>query len=55
MKHLFNMNMSEGGFVADHLTEFNTVTSQLSYVGVTLMMKLELYYSFAHCQKVGMV
>ena len=28
------MKMSEGGFVADHLNDFNTVTSQLSYVGV---------------------
>ena len=27
MKHLFNMNMSEGGSVADHLNEFNTLTS----------------------------
>ena len=26
MKHLFNMNMSEGGSVADHLNDFNTVT-----------------------------
>jgi hypothetical protein len=25
MKRLFNMNMSEGGFVADHLNEFNTL------------------------------
>ena len=30
MKRLFNMKMSEGGSVADHLNEFNTVTSQLS-------------------------
>ena len=28
------MKMSEGGSVADHLNEFNTVTSQLSSVGV---------------------
>ena len=35
MKHLFNMKMSEGGFVVDHLNDFNTVTSQLSSVGVT--------------------
>ena len=34
MKHLFNMNMSEGGFVCDHLNAFNTLTSQLSYVKV---------------------
>ena len=34
MKHLFNMNMSEGGSVAENLNDFNTVTSQLSYVGV---------------------
>ena len=26
--------MTEGGFVADHLNEFNTITSQLSSVGI---------------------
>ena len=36
MKHLFNMKMSEGGSVADHLNDFNTVTSQLSFVGVNI-------------------
>jgi hypothetical protein len=34
MKRLFNMKMSEGGSIADHLNEFNTVTNQLSYVKV---------------------
>ena len=34
MKHLFNMKMAEGGSVTDHLNDFNTVTSQLSSVGV---------------------
>lgn len=34
MKHLFNMEKSKGGYVADHLNDFNTVTSQLSYVRV---------------------
>jgi hypothetical protein len=34
MKRLFNMNMSEGGSIADHLNEFNTVTNQLSFVKV---------------------
>jgi glucose-6-phosphate isomerase len=32
MKRLFNMNMSEGRSIADHLNEFNTVTNQLSSV-----------------------
>ena len=27
MKRLFNMKMAEGGSVADHLNEFNTITS----------------------------
>ena len=27
MKRLFNMKMSEGGSVADHLNDFNTITS----------------------------
>jgi hypothetical protein len=34
MKRLFNMKMSEGGSVADHLNDFNTVTNQLSFVKV---------------------
>ena len=34
MKHLFNMKMAEGGSIIDHLNEFNTITSQLSFVGV---------------------
>jgi hypothetical protein len=34
MKRLFNMNMSEGGYVAVHLNEFNKVTNQLSFVKV---------------------
>jgi hypothetical protein len=34
MKRLFNMKMSEGGSVADHLNEFNMVTNQLSFVKV---------------------
>jgi hypothetical protein len=34
MKRLFNMNMSKGGSVADHLNEFKTVTNQLSSVKV---------------------
>ena len=34
MKILFNMKMSEGGSVADHLNDFNTVTNQLSSIKV---------------------
>ena len=34
MKQLFNMKMLEGRSVADHLKNLNTVTSQLSSVGV---------------------
>ena len=34
MKRLFNMKMSEGGSVADHLNEFNTLTIQLSSIKV---------------------
>ena len=34
MKNLFNMNMSEGGFVANHLNEFNAITSQLCSIKV---------------------
>ena len=34
MKHLFNMKWENGGSIKDHLNEFNTITSQLSFVGV---------------------
>jgi hypothetical protein len=34
MKILFNMNMSEGGYIIDHLNEFNTITNQLSSIKV---------------------
>ena len=34
MNILFNMEMLEGGFIADHLNEFNTVINQLSFVKV---------------------
>jgi hypothetical protein len=34
MKCLFNLKMIEGGFVTDHLNEFNTITSQLTYVNI---------------------
>ena len=34
MQCLFNMNISEGGSVADYLNEFNTLTSQLSSIKV---------------------
>jgi hypothetical protein len=34
MKRLFNMKMSEGGSIADHLNEFNMVNNQLSSIKV---------------------
>jgi hypothetical protein len=34
IKRLFNMKMSEGGSIVDHLNEFNMVTNQLSFVKV---------------------
>lgn len=34
MKHILNMNTYKGGYVINHLNEFNMVTSQLSSVGV---------------------
>jgi hypothetical protein len=34
MKRLFNLKMSEGGFVVDHLNDFNMVTNQLTSIKV---------------------
>ena len=56
MKRLFNMKMSKGGFVTDHLNEFNMVTNQLSSVKVDFDDEVRALLIFcAHCQKVGMV
>lgn len=38
IKRSFNMNMLEGGSAADHLNECNTVTSQLSSIGVIFFL-----------------
>ena len=49
MKHLFNIKMLEGGFVVDHLNEFNTITNELSSVGVNFddeVRALQILYSF---------
>ena len=53
MKLLFNMKMSEGGFVANHLNEFNTLTSQLSSVKVNFDDEVRALLIYAHCQKAG--
>ncbi|KAK3030992.1 hypothetical protein RJ639_035743 [Escallonia herrerae] len=34
MKKLFNMRMSENGYVVDHLNDFNGVTNQLEFVSI---------------------
>ena len=34
MRRLFNLEMSEGGYVADHINEFNMIVSQLSSVEI---------------------
>ena len=34
IKHLFNMKMTEGRSITDHLNEFNTITGQLSSMGI---------------------
>ena len=34
MKNLFNLKKAEGTLVAPHLNEFNTITNQLSTMGI---------------------
>jgi hypothetical protein len=34
MKHLFNIKVSKGRFISNHLNEFNATASQLSSIGV---------------------
>ena len=42
MKKLFNLKMVENASVAQHLNEFNTITNQLLFVKLILMMKFVL-------------
>jgi hypothetical protein len=49
MKRLFNMNILEGGSIADHLNEFNMDTNQLSYLKVEFhdeVKALLIFWSF---------
>ena len=49
VKHLFNMKMAEGGSITNHLNVFNTITSQLSSVGINFdeeITALLTFYSF---------
>ena len=48
MKHLFNMKMLEGGYVANHLNEFNMVTNYLISLGLNFddeVRALKIFYS----------
>ena len=49
MKRLFNMKMSEGVPVADHLNEFNTVTNQLSSIKVDFDDKVRALLILCSC------
>ena len=40
MKYLFNMKMTEGRSIVDHLNQFNTITSQLSSMGINFDEKI---------------
>ena len=49
MKYLFNMKMSKGGSIGDHLNKFNTLTSKLSSVKVNFddeVRDLLIFFSF---------
>jgi hypothetical protein len=54
MKRLFNIKMSEGGSVADHLNEFNTVTNQQSSVKVDFDDEVKDLLILCSLPKVGM-
>ena len=53
MKRLFNMKMSKGRSVADHLNEFNTLTSQLSSIKVNFDDEVRALLILCPCQKAG--
>ena len=41
MRRLFNLQMSEGGSVADHINEFNMIVSQLSSVDINFKNEIK--------------
>jgi hypothetical protein len=51
MRRLFNMKMSEGGSIADHLNDFNTVTNQLSSVKVDFVDEVKALLILCSLQK----
>jgi hypothetical protein len=52
MKCLFNLKMIEGGFVTNHLNEFNTITSQLTFINVNFDEEVRLSWSCVLSQKI---
>ena len=48
IKHLFNMKMLEGGFVVNHLNEFNMVTDKLHYARVKFNDEIKYLLIYAH-------
>ena len=53
MKCLFNMKMGERGSIANHLNEFNIVTSQLSFIKISFDEEVRDLLLYVLCQKVG--
>ena len=44
MQRLFNLRMFEGASVAEHLNEFNIVTTQLSFLGEEIRVSILLSF-----------
>ena len=42
MKRLFNLQMSEGGFVANYISEFSMIVSQLSLVEINFQIEIKV-------------
>ena len=42
MQRLFNLQMSEGGSIADHIDEFNKIVSQLSSVDINIKDEIKI-------------
>ena len=53
MRHLFNIKMAEGGSITDYLNNFNTITSQLSSMGVNFDEEIRALLICVLCLKVG--
>ena len=55
MRRLFNLQMSKGGFVVDHISEFNMIVSQLSLVEINFDDEIKALILMSYLPECGIL